>query len=477
MVKTLARLGLALAVAVPLLGAAPLVVAAEETPSAVTAEETPSSAVTAEEAQSVDAVMAEARALLDARRFDEALALLRPLTATDQIYADVVFLFGLAAIEASRLRSEEAEREALLDEAIAALHTMLTVRPDLARVRLELARAFFYKEEDGLARRHFERVLAGDVPDAVKANVRRFLAQIRARRRWTAYLGASLVPDTNIGGASDDEIIYIEVFGTELPFRRNEQDLQTSGVGVSVWTGAGYEHPVTDRLRLRSGVDVSVKDHAGGRFDDAYLAVHAGPRWFVDARTELSVLANASRRWAGGSVDHNAAGARIETRRRLTDRVWANVHASWLDRDYRGGTRQDGPVVDLVLSGTWRLGPTVSANSAFGYSEQRPHDSQFENRSRRVRVGFNAALPRGFSLGGNAQVRWTDYPDHRFVRNSQHGLRKDRTQTLSASLYKRDLTVYGFSPQLVVTHEQRNSNEQGLDFVGNRAELRLVRQF
>jgi len=91
--------------------------------------------------------------------------------------------------------------------------------------------------------------------------------------------------------------------------------------------------------------------------------------------------------------------------------------------------------------------------------------------------------PGGFSLGGNAQVRWTDYPNHRFSRYQFSGgqppglRRKDRTQTLSASLHKRDLTLYGFSPQLVVTHERRNSNEQLLSFIGNRAELRLVRQF
>ena len=465
MVKTLVRPGWALAVIVSLLGAAPVAVAQEKAPSAVAVEE----------ARSADAVMAEARALLDARRFDEALALLRPLTGTDQIYADVVFLFGLAAIEASRLRPEEAEREALLDEAIAALHAMLTVRPELARVRLELARAFFYKEEDGLARRHFERVLAGNVPDAVKANVRRFLSQIRARRRWTAYLGASLLPDTNIGSASDDKTVELEAFGQLLPFTLSDENLPTSGVGMSVWTGAGYEHPVTDRLRLRSGVDVSVKDHAGGRFDDAYLGVHAGPRWLVDARTELSVLANASRRWEAGSVVYNAAGARIETRRRLTDRVWVNVHASWLDHDYRGGTEQDGPVVDFLLSGTWRLRPTVSVNSAFGYSKRRAHKSQFENQSRRVRVGFNAVLPRGFSIGGSAQVRWADYPDYRFFGRLDP--REDRTRTLSVSLHKRDLTVYGFSPQLVFTHEQRDSTAQALDSIANRAELRLVRQF
>ena len=454
MTTTLERLCRALAVAVLILSAAP---------------------VAAQDARSTDADVAEAQALIGAGRFDEALAVLRPLTAERPIRAEVVFFIGLAAIEASRRQPDEAEQEALLDEAIVALYALLTAQPELVRVRLELARAFFYKEEDSLARRHFERVLAGDVPDAVKANVHRFLSQIRARRRWTAYLGASLVPDTNIGGSSDEETIYIEVFGVELPFTRDEEDLPTSGVGLSVWTGGGYEHPLTSRLRLRAGVDLAQKDHASRQFDDTHLAIHAGPRWLVDARTELSALANASRRWVGGSVEHDAAGARIEARRRLTDRVWGSVHASWLDRDYRGGTSRDGPVVDLLLSGTWRVRPTVGFSSAIGYSEQRTHSPSLDNRSRRLRAGLNVALPRGFSMGGSAQIRWTDYPGYRFF--GVQFPREDRTRTVSLSLHKRDLTLYGFSPQVVVTHEQRDSNAQALDSIGNRAELRFVRQF
>ena len=430
----------------------------------------------AESALTPDAGVAEARAALREGRPAEALEVLRPLARRHPEHMNIRFLLGLAAIEAARMPGvAEADREALLDEAIVSLFAVLIDQPGLVRVRLELARAFFYKEEDSLARRHFERVLAGDVPGAVKANVQRFLSQIRARRRWTAYLGASLVPDTNIGGASDDEIIYIDVFGAELPFTRSPEDLPTSGVGASLWTGGGYEHPLTHRLRLRAGVDLAHKDHAGRRFDDTHLALHAGPRWLADPRTELSVLVNASRRWLGGSVEHDAAGARIEAHRRLADRVWASVHASWLDHDYRGGTGRDGPVVDLLLSGTWRVRPTVSFSSAIGYSEQRAHAARFENRSRRVRAGLNVALPRGFSMGGSAQVRWTDYPDYQFFGRSFE--REDRTRTLSVSLHKRDFTLYGFSPQLVVTHERRDSNAQALDSVGNRAELRLVRQF
>ena len=96
------------------------------------------------------------------------------------------------------------KREALLDEAIAAFHSMLVTRPELIRVRLELGRAFFLKGEDSLARRHFEQVLAGKPPAAVALNVSRFLSIMRARKRWSVRVGAALAPDSNIGAGSDE---------------------------------------------------------------------------------------------------------------------------------------------------------------------------------------------------------------------------------------------------------------------------------
>ena len=87
---------------------------------------------------------------------NDALAMLRPLARGRRVDADVLFQIGMAAIGASQKRgvSEDA-RDALLDEAIAAFHTMLVGRPGLIRVRLELARAFFLKAEDKLARSPF----------------------------------------------------------------------------------------------------------------------------------------------------------------------------------------------------------------------------------------------------------------------------------------------------------------------------------
>ena len=185
-----------------------------------------------------------ARELFDAGRPDRALEMLRPLARSHPGHANIRFLLGVAAIEASRMPGvSEAVRNALLVEAISTLHAMLAERPELVRVRLELARAFFYKGEDSLARGHFRRVLAGDVPDAVKANVQRFLVQIRARRRWTMYMGMALLPDSNIGGGTDEEVIYIDFNGVELPFDFTpEEDQMASGVGASLWAGGGHQH-------------------------------------------------------------------------------------------------------------------------------------------------------------------------------------------------------------------------------------------
>ena len=71
----------------------------------------------------------------------------------------------------------------------------------------------------------------------------------------------------------------------------------------------------------------------------------------------------------------------------------------------------------------------------------------------------NTALPLGFTAGGSVQVRRTEYEGRwlPFVREPGRS-REDRTRTRSLSLYHRAFTVYGFSPQLVVTKDVRTSN-------------------
>ena len=248
-------------------------------------------------------------------------------------------------------------------------------------------------------------------------------------------------------------------------------------MGLSLWTGGEYQHPLGERVRLRAGGDLSRREYAGARFDQTQLGLHAGPRWLAGARTDLSLLGSARRSLVYGSADYDALGGRFEAHRRLTPRVSVTGRASWHDRRYREDSHLDGPVRDFSLSGSWVAAPTVRLDGALGYGTERPELVRNRNTSRWLRVGVEKALPKGFSLGASAQLRWTDYEGEWPPHTPPGELREDRTRTLSASVHHRRFTLYGFSPELALTNEARTTNAQLYDYRKNTAELRFVRQF
>ena len=426
---------------------------------------------------STDPLVMQARSLIALGHFDQGLGILASLDPDHPDRIDVLFLTGLAAIGAAEAREDEAERELLLDGAIAALRDILIDRPELVRVRLELARAFFLKGEDELARRHFEAVLAGGVPAPVAANVNRFLAVMRARKRWSFNVGFALAPDSNIGAGSEERTIYIPVFGQPLPFELDAEELTSSGVGVSVWGGAEYQVPIAERLRLRAGADAARREYAGSDFDQLFLATHLGPRWLVDQNTEGSLLASARQRWIGTVPDNRELGARLEVARRLTPRVTVFANASWHDRRYRRREHLDGPVMDAALRASWVVTPTVRASLSVGYAQERPERERARNRSRWLGAGVTVALPLGFTVGGGGEVRWTDFEDEWFPNTPVGEDREDRTRSIRLSVHNRAFTLFGFSPELVVVNEERETNAQLYDYKRTRGELRFVRQF
>ncbi len=427
---------------------------------------------------SVKSQVAEARTLLNALRFQEALAILRPLAEAHPGSDDVRFLLALTAMEASRVRGiGQADREALLDESIATFHAMLIDRPGLARVRLELARAFFYKGDDSLSKEHFERVLAGKPPGPVVANVRTFLNQIRARRRWRLHLGFSLAPDTNIGATSDSRFIYLTVFGQRLPLRRNAAELTKSGLGLWVWGGGEYQYPLGQRVRLRLGMNGSRREYSGGQFDRMSMSWHAGPRVFAARGTDFSVLGSFRYYWSADQPTYVDQGARLSAGHRLTRRVTLNAGGSWHERRYHDRTYLDGPVWNSFAGARWLITPTIRFDATAGYGRERPLRRQNRNESKWVQTEVSVSLPKGFTVGGGGGYRWTDFEDRWPPFTPIDERREDKTYNLRLSVFNRALTFFGFSPEVALVHEVRKTNAQLHDYKRTGGELRVVRQF
>ena len=423
---------------------------------------------------SSDSRVTTARVLVERNRFAEALQILRPLVPDHPDQTDVRFLLGLAASRGSQEPEiGDEQRLALLDEAIVAFRSILVQRPGLVRVRLELALAFYLKEEDALARDHFDRALVGRPPAALVANINRFLNVMRARRRWRGYFGFSLAPDTNINAASDAEFIYIN----GLPFRRGQTGRASSAIGIVGWGGGEYQFPLAERWRLRSGININHREYKGSRFDQTFVGGSVGPRWLIDRNTEMSLLATASQRWWGGSSLSYDYGARLEVEHRVFAGLRLSGRALWSDRKYQQQKFLEGPLMVFSLGATYVPFPIMSVNLLVGYQQQEAVSHLWSNAGYWTRVGTNVALPWGFSVGLSGEFRWTDYEGQWAPFVVDNSSRQDQTRILQATLLNRAITVYGFSPQIAFSNQLRDSNAQLFDFKRNLVEMRWVRQF
>ena len=429
---------------------------------------------------SVESDLNTAVSLLRQGEVEAAIDSARPHLRRDPRAVDLLFDAGMTMLGSAQATppSDASARAVLLDASIALFRAILAEHPDFARARLELAYAFFLRGRDSLARRHFERALAADPPAPVAANINRFLAEIRARKRWSGYFGTALLPDTNIGAASASETVLLDVFGQRLPFTLDDAGEQ-SGIGLSVWAGGEYQEPLVPNWFIRIGGDISRREYTGSKFDGMSLGGHVGPRWLIGPRTEASLLFTARREWQADEPSRRSLGVRLEASRRLTPRVSGQFAASWSARRHDESTHLDGPGLDLSVGLAWSVSPTLRANFRTGWSRERPEAENLRSRTFRTSLGASIALPRGFNVSGTLSGRWTDYkgpgrPPSNVVDGSP---RKDLTRSIRLSVLKRDLTIGGFSPQFSVSHERRGSNAQQADYKRTGGEISFVRQF
>ncbi len=81
-------------------------------------------------------------------------------------------------------------------------------------------------------------------------------------------------------------------------------------------------------------------------------------------------------------------------------------------------------------------------------------------------------------MGARARESRADYDGAGAAHRTADGAaRADRTRTLSASVFNRGLTLFGFSPRVSVHHERRATNAQALGYERLSGELGAVRQF
>ena len=116
-----------------------------------------------------DQVTDRARLLLQQKNPQAAYALLAPLESRRAGEVEFDYLLGIASLDTGHR-----------EQAVFALERVLSVNPNHAQARAEIARAYFEMGEKQNAKREFQNVRDSNPPEAVKQSIDRYLSALEA---------------------------------------------------------------------------------------------------------------------------------------------------------------------------------------------------------------------------------------------------------------------------------------------------------
>ena len=207
--------------------------------------------------------LAAGRLLMKAGRFEDALAFLEQARPADEDEAiERHFLLGAVYMRLRQPREAARQYEAIL-----------VIRPDMTRVRLELARAHYAAGQDDKAKHHFQLSLGAELPSSVESVVEGFLNAIDARKRWSAHVSFAALPESNAVRRTDRETVQIG----GATFRLNEDAREASGVGAQISAGAAYSPIVGSGLRGHFALSTAAKLYEQSAWNDIAIVGKAGP--------------------------------------------------------------------------------------------------------------------------------------------------------------------------------------------------------
>jgi tetratricopeptide (TPR) repeat protein len=399
-----------------------------------------------------------AQLLIANNRLDDARRVLEQVLAAKPDDSEALFLLATIAVEQKDY-----------DTAISLYRRILVHEPDTERVRLDLARAFFLKGDYDNADRQFRFARAGDIDDAVKANVDHFLAAINRLRQWTLNFSFALAPDTNQNAATS--VAQVNIFG--LPFALDKSARKQSGIGVAGDIGGEWSPLLHDNIKARIGADLYRLDYSGGQYDDMTISAYGGPQ-FLFSNWDASVLATGFKRWFANQDYVGGVGGKLAGDYGIT--------SDWLVGASLGGQsvtnafvpEQSGPLWTAQLQATYVLSPSSLFQLQLGFNRQEARIVPYSYSGVWFGGGYSQDLPFGFSAGFQPSYFITRYDDALAAFGKT---RADNAIMLAFTVLNRRFDFHGFTPRFSYVFTEQHSNIPIYSFTRNQFQIGLTSLF
>lgn len=312
------------------------------------------------------------------------------------------FLKGLTALETGKPA-----------EAIPVFTRILASDPDLIRVRLELARAYFLAEQWNRARAEFFTALSADLPEPVKNTILQFIREIDARRGfdWDLSIATVRLGDTR---SYRSDTILVDFGGITLPFTFDRND--KTEIGLDVDAIATLRRP----LPALSGTRTLTTGFLSGRVSgdlarsrelrDLEATLRSGLR-FSSARSTWSTALVYRDRYVSDDRYEQRAGIQISGEYRTAEGFSLFGAAEAVRIDNAVSDQLDGDEVALRFGARRSLGGRAVLGAAVMHTSRWAGTGFTEARKDGVQVFGRYDAAFGLTFDGSITLDRIHYPD------------------------------------------------------------------
>jgi outer membrane protein len=378
----------------------------------------------------VDAVVINARSLLDQKQAQQAFDLLAPLETPRAGDPDFDTVLGIAANETGQYT-----------RAVFALERVLAVQPTNSRARAELGRALYSVGDTAASRKVLLETKQDNIPPEAAATIDQFLQAIdkteeAGRSSVRGYVEATVGYDSNINSGPGNANVAVPAFGG-LIFTLNNSGVETKDNFGAIGAGISGRYVLNPRWSLIGNLSANLRgNQKNDVFDTQQVDANAGATYRYD-KNEFTGAVQVGTYDVNGSRARDQKGLVGEWTYRFDGFRQLSSYIQWGKLSYPGQSVRDA---DRTVVGT----------------------------------SYAHAFRNGYLAFGGAYAGYEDVKDGAFPQFGHHlfGLRvggqKEISQTLAtfANLSYEDRKFGGLDPLFLVTrHDKQLNLNLGLNWV------------
>ncbi|WP_296405619.1 surface lipoprotein assembly modifier [Psychrobacter sp.] len=347
-------------------------------------------------------------------------------------------------------------------KAIAIYKDMLADNPDFHPVRLNMAQALYADKQYTAAADQLQKLRGADIPPPVMASVDQLIERIQQQEQWRFSASASYVNDKNLNGVPEKQIVNAQLGSTTKP---------ESGKGLQVSGSANKRINLAKNYYAEIGANASLKGYWDNSDYNDYLVTASTALGYDDAKNDVSISPFATKRFYGEEPYSWRKGVTVSGSRWVKPKLKMTATGMYsnetIDDDDKNLREADGMFLGLnalyikdaneyYYGGVGRYQNDVDKTSFLSYDRNS------------VNVGWGKEWTQGISTLASASYAIKNfdkpsddiadffYQTYRVEGNDD--TREDKTTSLGFQVWKRDLTLMGLTPRLVLDYEKTSSN-------------------